>query len=158
MCDGFFYRGKNVAVIGNGEYALHEAGALTEIAASVTILSNGEEKKIDVPENIHFSDKKIRKITGDEKVREIVFEDDSTLSIDGIFVAVGIAGSTALAKKLGVITEGNNIAVDDNMATNIPGLYCAGDCTGGLLQVSKSVYDGAKAGTEMVKFLRNNKK
>jgi len=41
------------------------------------------------------------------------------------------------------------------MATNIPGLYAAGDCTGGLLQISKAVYEGALAGTEIIKFLRN---
>lgn len=158
MCDGFFYRNKNVAVIGSGEYALHEARALSEIASNVTILSNGEEKKFEVPENISFSDAKIKKFDGDERLSKVVFDDGSALDVDGVFIAVGIAGSSSLAKKLGVITDGNNIAVDENMATNIPGLYCAGDCTGGLLQVSKSVYDGAKAGTELVKFLRNKNK
>ena len=63
--------------------------------------------------------------------------------------------STDLARKLGAEVENNKIVVDENMATNIPGLYAAGDCTGGLLQVSKAVYEGAKAGTEAAKFLRS---
>ena len=54
--------------------------------------------------------------------------------------------------------ENNKIIVDENMSTNIPGLYAAGDCTGGLLQISKAVYEGAKAGTEIIKYLRNNSK
>jgi thioredoxin reductase (NADPH) len=47
--------------------------------------------------------------------------------------------------------------VDENMATTLPGLYAAGDCTGGLLQIAKAVYEGAKAGTEAVKFIRGAK-
>jgi thioredoxin reductase (NADPH) len=65
------------------------------------------------------------------------------MNISGLFVAVGVAGSTDLAKKIGASTENNKILVDGNMATNIPGLYAAGDCTGGLLQISKAVYEGS---------------
>ncbi|MGB4659848.1 MAG: FAD-dependent oxidoreductase, partial [Mobilitalea sp.] len=80
----------------------------------------------------------------------------TSLSITGLFVAIGVAGSVDLAKKLGAETENNKILTDENMATNIPGLYAAGDCTGGLLQISKAVYEGAKAGTEIIKYLRNH--
>ena len=52
------------------------------------------------------------------------------------------------------MTEGRNIKVDEEMATNVPGLYAAGDCTGGLLQISKAVYEGALAGTKAVDYLR----
>jgi thioredoxin reductase (NADPH) len=68
-----------------------------------------------------------------------------------VFVAYKTAGSTALAKKVGATVDGNRIVVNENMQTNIKGLYSAGDCTGGLLQISKAVYEGAKAGTEIVK-------
>ena len=74
--------------------------------------------------------------------------------VSGVFVALGVAGSTALARKLGAAVEGSRIVVDDKMQTTVPGLYAAGDCTGGLLQVAKAVYEGALAGTEAAKALR----
>ena len=74
---------------------------------------------------------------------------------NGLFVAVGVAGSSDLARKLGAQTEGGRILVDERMSTSIPGLYAAGDCTGGLLQIAKAVYEGAQAGISAVKQLRN---
>ena len=87
-------------------------------------------------------------------VTGVRFRDGGILPIHGLFVAVGVAGSTALARKIGAITMGSSIAVDENMATNIPGLFAAGDCTGGLLQIAKAVSDGARAGMEAIKFVR----
>ena len=76
------------------------------------------------------------------------------LPVSGVFVALGVAGSTALARKIGAEVNGNRIVVDKKMQTTVPGLYAAGDCTGGLLQVAKAVYEGAQAGTEAAKALR----
>ena len=56
------------------------------------------------------------------------------------------------------MTEGRSIKVDEEMATNVPGLYAAGDCTGGLLQISKAVGEGAKAAMSMIRFVRQQKK
>ena len=67
----------------------------------------------------------------------------------------GMASSTDFARKLGAIIDNNVIKVDENMATNVEGLYACGDCTGGLLQISKAVYEGAKAGIEVIKKIRN---
>ena len=72
-------------------------------------------------------------------------------------MSVGVAGSTDLAK-VGAQIEGNKIVVDENMSTNVPGLFAAGDCTAGMLQISKAVYDGAKAGTEAIKYIREHKR
>ena len=58
------------------------------------------------------------------------------------------------AKKLGILTEKDKIAINENMETNIPGVYACGDCTGGLLQISKSVYEGAKAGLAVIEYLK----
>ncbi|MEG1550814.1 MAG: FAD-dependent oxidoreductase, partial [Oscillospiraceae bacterium] len=71
-----------------------------------------------------------------------------------LFIAYKVAGSTALAKKIGAVTTEKAIKVDENMKTSIDGLYAAGDCTGGLLQIAKAVYEGAKAGMEVSKHLR----
>lgn len=84
-------------------------------------------------------------------MERVVFADETPLDVDGIFLAVGVAGSTALAKKLGVRLDGSRIAVDAHMATNVPHVYAAGDCTGGLLQIAKAVYEGAQAGLSAVK-------
>lgn len=91
---------------------------------------------------------------GTEAVEAVRTTDGEIFPVNGVFIAYGIAGSTDLAKKIGALTEGSRIIVDENMATNIPGLYAAGDCTGGLLQISKAVYEGAKAATELIKFIR----
>lgn len=156
-CDGFFFRGKNVCVIGEGNYALSEAMELFPIAKSVTILTNGKTPEFTAPSNINVITEKITKISGDDDaVSGVVFANGNSLQADGIFVAVGVAGSSELAKQMGAETNGNKIAVDENMATNVPGLYAAGDCTEGMLQISKAVYDGAKAGTEIIKYIRKN--
>lgn len=156
ICDAFFYRGKDVAVLGNGIYALHEALELLPTSNSVTILTNGKEPDFQVPEKIKVNTNIIDSISGNDVVEEIHFQNGESLSLAGLFIAIGVAGSTDLAKKIGAETQNNKIIVDENMSTNIPGLYAAGDCTGGLLQISKAVYEGAKAGTEIIKYLRNN--
>lgn len=154
VCDGFFYRKKNVAVLGAGDYALHEAMELLPLAAKVTILTNGAQPEANFPPELAVETKKINSLFGDGTLKGVRFEDGSELETAGVFVAVGVAGSVDLARKLGVETKGSAIVVDENRQTNIPGLYAAGDCTGGLLQISKSVSDGAIAGTAVIKAFR----
>lgn len=154
VCDAFFYRGRNVAVIGSGEYALHEADVLSKVAGNVTILTNGEE----APNYENCDTRKIVSIEGDNTVEYVLFDDGNKLPVSGVFVAIGVAGGVDLAKKLGAVVNGNYIDVNDNMQTNVPNLYAVGDCTGGLLQVSKAVCDGAKAGIDIIKALRDKKK
>ena len=151
VCDAFFYRGKNVAVIGDGDYALHEADVLSKVAENVTILTNGEK----APNYSNCDTRKIVSIEGNDVVEYIVFDDGEKLSVSGVFVAIGVAGGVDLARKLGAIVNGNYIDVNENMNTNVPKLYAVGDCTGGLLQVSKAVCDGAKAGIDIIKNLRD---
>ena len=153
-CDAFFYRGKNVAVMGSGEYALHEASALLPLAASVTLLTGGADLTADFPPEITVRTEKVEAILGEEKVTGVRLAGGEELPMDGVFIALGVAGSTALARKMGAEVDGNKIVVDANMMTTIPGLFAAGDCTGGLLQVAKAVYEGAVAGNEAAKALR----
>ena len=101
------------------------------------------------------NDKKIKEIHGEMKVNSIEFEDGDIINTDGIFIALGEAGSADFAKKIGVLTQGDNIIVNENMETNIPGLYSCGNSTGGLLQVCKAVYEGAKAGLSAVQYIKN---
>jgi thioredoxin reductase (NADPH) len=158
VCDAFFYRNRNVAVLGSGDYALHEAAELTGIVNSVTLLTNGVEPRLKFPENMNVNTKKIARFEGQDKLSTVVFADGSELSVDGVFIAYGVAGSADLAKKIGAITENNKVIIDSNMATNIPGLFAAGDCTGGMLQVAKAVYEGAMAGSQAIKYMRELKR
>ena len=153
-CDAFFYRGKDVAVLGSGEYALHEIAALLPLAKSVTLLTGGAELTASFPTQVAVRTQTVEAILGPDKVSGVQLAGGEVLPVDGVFVAMGVAGSTALARKMGAQVEGNRIVVDDKMMTTIPGLFAAGDCTGGLLQVAKAVYEGAVAGNEAAKALR----
>ena len=168
-CDAFFYRGKDVAVLGSGEYALHEvqallpvgksaallvAEALMPVLRSVTLLTNGSPLTASFPPEVTVCPEKVNAILGEERVSGVELSGGKTVALSGVFVALGVAGSTALARKLGAEVDGNRILVDEHMQTTLPGLYAAGDCTGGLLQVAKAVYEGALAGTEAAKALR----
>lgn len=155
ICDGFFYRNKDVAVIGSGEYAISETNDLINLANKITILTNGEEAPEIRADNVQVITKNIKEITGESKPESIVFEDGSSINTDGIFIAQGGNGPTAIAKKLGLIIKNNKIETDENMHTNINGVFACGDCTEGLLQVCKAVYEGSKAGLEAVNYLNN---
>ena len=156
-CDAFFYRGKTAAVLGSGEYALHEVQALLPLAGKVILCTNGEPLTADFPEGVEICTEKLAAVEGEEKVSALRLENGELLPVEGLFVALGVAGSAALARKLGAPVENGRIVVDERMQTGIPGLYAAGDCTGGLLQVCKAVYEGALAATEAIKQIRGKK-
>lgn len=151
ICDAFFYKGKDVAVLGNGNYAIHEMEQLKPVANSVTILTNGEQIVENRDIDVNVDGRKIRELRGDSKIQEVEFEDRTKQPINGIFVALGTASSNDLARKIGARIENNHIVVDENMETTVPGLFACGDCTGGLLQISKAVYEGALAGLAVLK-------
>lgn len=154
ICDGFFYRNRNVVVLGSGNYAIAETNELINIVDNIKILTNGEKAPEFRADNVEVNTKPIKEIVGDKKVEEIEFEDGTKIKTEGIFVAQGVAGSTDFAKKLGVITKNDKIVVNENMETNIKGLYACGDCTGGLLQISKAVHEGTVAGLQVIKYIR----
>lgn len=151
VCDSFFYKGKDVAVLGDGNYAIHEFETLKPIASSVTILTNGNAMVENRDSSIEVNSKKIREFRGDTKLEKVEFEDNTIQNLNGVFIAMGTASSSDLARKIGARIENNNIIVNENMETTVPGLFACGDCTGGLLQISKAVYEGAKAGLAVLK-------
>ena len=156
VCDAFFYRGKEAAVLGGGEYALHEADTLLPHAAKVHVFTDGSAPEVDFPATMTLHTEKIVAIQGETRVQGIELAGGVIVPVAGAFVAYGTAGSVDLARKAGAVLEGNSIAVDRAMATNIPGLFAAGDCTGGLLQVAKAVYEGAVAGLSAVQYVRRS--
>lgn len=158
ICDAFFYRNKNVAVLGSGNYAIHEAEILKPVAKSVTLLTNNEKLVENRDIDLNVNEKKIREVRGYDKVDEVVFDDDTKEKVNGIFVAIGTASTNDLARKIGARVENNNIVVNENLETNVPGLYACGDCTGGILQISKATYEGTKVGLEIINKIKNSKK
>lgn len=125
------------------------------VAKSVLLVTNGEKAVENRDINIDINEKTIKQVRGIDKVEEIEFSDNTKLEVSGIFIAVGTASSTDLAKKIGAITESNNIKVNEKMQTSVKGLYACGDCTGGLLQISKAVYEGTVAGLAVINDVKN---
>ncbi len=156
VCDAFFYRGRDVAVLGNKEYAFHEAKELLGLASSVTILTNGEEIGA-YDERFKVNTKKIESLFGDEVLEGIRFFDGTTLNLSGLFIAEGTAGGNELAKKAGIVMQNDNIVISEKGETNISGIFAAGDCTGGFKQIAKSVYEGMNAGLGAIEYLRRKK-
>lgn len=166
VCDAFFYRGKEVAVLGNSDFALHEAEELVNLASGVTIYTDGKEPEFSREHPIAVNTMKIQAIEGEDRVKGIRLqrdmmiqeegkEQESFMPTDGVFVALGTAGSAEIARQMGAeLNERGNIKVNEKMESTIPGLFAAGDCTGGLLQVAKAVYEGCQAGISAIQYVR----
>lgn len=153
ICDSFFYRNKTVAVIGFGDYAVSEIETLKQVTKNILLFTNENEIPKNLPSDVQIFQDKIVAIEGENRVSSIKLANQN-VPVDGIFVAYGTAGSLELAREIGAVLKDGNVAVNADMMTNVPGLFAAGDCVGGLLQVSKAVRDGAIAGLNAVKFLR----
>ena len=142
-------------MLGNGAYALHEIGDLSGVVKSITLLTNGVEPNGDFG-NIKIITDPIDSLYGENRLSGVKFKDDSSLPVSGLFIALGSAAASDLAKKVGAPVEGNSIKVGADMSTGLPGLFAAGDCTGGLLQVSVAVGEGAKAAMSAIKFVKSS--
>jgi len=125
-CDGYFFKGKKVAVIGSGDYAKHEYEYLKNLTNDVSM----------------YEANAISEIIGSDKVEKIVFKDNSTVDIDGVFIADDSPDGSVIAKKMGLYEQDGNIVVDDKMATNISDVYACGDITGHSKQIATAVYQG----------------
>ena len=158
-CDAFFYKGKNVAVVGGGNTALTDALYLDSIGAKVTIVHRRNEfraekaladsvaaRKISVVWNTE-----IIEILGDKYVQGIRTRDTSTgkerkIDADAVFVGIGETPISELASSIGIRTdEAGFIVVDREQRTNIPRVYAAGDVTGGVRQIVTAVGAGSVA-------------
>ena len=155
VCDGFFYKGRRLVVLGSANYAVAEAEELARFTKDITIFTNGTQPTWETPppEFIGVNTTALQEIKGEDRVEGLVLKGGEFWRTDGIFIAEGTATAFDFAVKLGVLTEGNNIVVDNNFMTNVPNIYAAGDCIGGFLQISKAVGEGALAAYAMIKAL-----
>lgn len=153
-CDGFFFRKKKTALVGSGEYMLHELEVLKNLIPDLTVFTNGEELTVDVGE-VPVVREKIISFDGEEHLESITTS-NAVYPIYGCFIANGSASGFTIAKHLGIALRGNYIQVNEDKMTNLPGIFAGGDCIGGLLQVSKAISDGAIAATAISKFLKRS--
>ena len=162
VCDGFFYKNKAVCVIGSGDYAAEEALQLLSYTKDIKVFSHGKEFSISThflkeleQNNIQLiKTARLLQITGSKHAEGVVSSDGQQYSSDGIFMAIGIAGANAFAKKLGLEMIGNYLKVDQSASTNLPGVFAAGDCTGAPPQVASSVGTGCIAALSAIKLVR----
>lgn len=137
-CDGMLYRGKNVAVIGLSADAPEEAEYLRGIGCNVEYFDAKRAKRYE--------------IKGGERVTALT-ADGEDFAVDCVFILrSGLAPDSLLP---GLALEGGHIAVDAGMATNIPGVFAAGDCTGAPYQVAKAAGEGNIAGLSACKYIEN---
>lgn len=153
-CDGYFYRGKKVALLGYNEYALHELEEMKQFTGDITVLTNGKSPEVDL-KDVNVNTSKIVSLEGGEYLEKVIYDDGTEEKFDGIFVAYGTASSVDFARKLGVLIKDNIVEVDENQKTNLEGLYAAGDCSSQIKQVAVAVGQGAVAGLKISEYMRN---
>jgi thioredoxin reductase (NADPH) len=139
-CDGFFYKGKNVVVVGAGDTAMEEALYLSKICSSVQLINRSSSykaskimvNKVFNTENITVHENTvIKQIIGDDKVNAVILHNDvlekeSLLSVSGVFVAIGNIPNSSLVKHFNIVESDGYISTV-NTKTNIPGLFACGD-------------------------------
>jgi len=174
-CDGFFYRGKKVLVIGGGNTAVEEALFLTNFAESVTVVHRRDAFRAErILQDRLFKHPKI-KVVWDSALEEVVGEDNplkvtaaklrnvktgalTTLPADGVFIAIGHAPATELVKDQVALKESGYIATAPfSTATSVPGVFAAGDVTDDIFrQAVTAAGMGCMAALEAEKFIHAN--
>lgn len=167
-CDGAFFRGKDVAVIGGGNSALEEALHLAQLCRSVTIVNRSEQlrahqalqKRAAQRENIRILAPWLTEaIIGDTQVRALRLlhrhsGSTQTLPVDGVFIAIGMEPRNAFCNGLIATDEQGYFAAGEDCRTNLPGAFVAGDCRAKpLRQLVTAAADGAVAATAAAEFL-----
>lgn len=167
-CDGAFFKNKVTAVVGGGDVAVEDALYLSRMCGKVYLIHRRDEfraakslvKKARETDNIEFVlDSVVERIDGENKVRSINIRSKKgatikTLEVDGVFFAVGMQPVTAFVDKNIEMNEAGYIIAGEDCATNIPGVYAAGDIrTKQLRQIITAAADGANAVTSVEKYI-----
>ncbi len=139
LCDANFFKEKTAAVVGGGDTAAIDANILAQQCAKVYVLVRNDHMKAEPVNRLRIEqDPKIeilyktelQEICGDEKVTSVLLKDGSRIDLDGVFVAIGWNTKSELAAKLGAkLNYRNEIIINREAETNVPGLYAAGDVT-----------------------------
>ena len=160
-CDGMFYRGKDVVVVGGGNSAAHDASILARICKSVTLVHRRDTLRatkiyhapLEAAENLTFSwDSTVEEIVSEGgkltgvKVKNVKTGEEKEIPCDGLFVSIGRSPATGLFKGILTLDPAGYIAADESTRTSIPGVFAVGDVrTKAMRQVVTAVADGATA-------------
>ena len=170
VCDGAFYNGKDVAVIGGGNTALQEAVMLSEYCTSVTIIQNlsfmtGEGKLLKILESKNnvkmIYDSIVTEFLADDTLRGVAIKNTkdgsvAEVKVDGVFVAIGQQPENEPFADLTALNDYGYIISDENCRTDTEGVFVAGDCrTKGVRQVTTATADGAVAALAACRFIDN---
>lgn len=153
-CDGMLYRNKKVIVVGENEEGEAEANFLADVCASVTYIPL-YQPVMNLKENVQVKEGKPKAVLGENGKVSSLEMDGETLSCDGIFFAKNSTPPESLL--FGLQTDGKNIIVNRSMATNLPGVFAAGDCTGTPYQIAKAVGEGLVAALSAAAYIDANK-
>lgn len=169
-CDGDFFTGKEVVVVGGGNSALEEAVALTNFATKVTVVHQFDHfqafkhavEEAEKNPKIHFiMESELRNFAGNGQLEKVSIEHlpsgkISELKTDGTFIFIGYQPNTESLKNVVKLNERNEIVVDADMKTNVSGVFAAGDCiVKKYRQVTTAVADGTIAALSAAEYLRN---
>lgn len=163
ICDGSLYRNKTVAVIGGGDTALEDALYLSRLCSKVYLVhrrekfrgAEGTAEQVKKRKNIELIlNAEAAELTGEKKLTELVLKDGRKLSLDGVFVAVGMIPRTGLLQDLVRLDEGGYVMAEESGATERPGLFVAGDVRSKRLrQIITAAADGANAATAAAEYI-----
>lgn len=176
-CDGNFFRGKDVVVVGGGNTALQDVIYLAPLVKSVTLIHRREgfraddvtlneyHKLLNAPHSNVYQhlNRVVVDVLGEAKVSGISIRDVfsgqvSTINCDGVFVAIGMNPQSDILDGTIELDAQGYIVVNTDMTTNIPGVFAAGDVTHkNLRQVATAVSDGAIAGTQASIYVKRNR-
>ena len=151
-CDGFLYKGKTIAVYCGAKEFEHEVVYLAGIAERVFLFTPYADCGI-TKENVVVNPGKMKAIRGEKRAAGIELLDGTSLDLDGVFVLRPAVAPAALIK--GIELNGADIVADRRMATNKPGCFAAGDCTGRPYQLTKAVGEGNIAAHSIVEYLND---
>lgn len=170
VCDGAFFRGKEVVVVGGGDSAVEEGTYLTQFADQLTLIHRRDQLKAqDILQERAFKQDKMNfimqtevvAIEGDQQVESLRLhhldrDEYSDLQADGVFVYIGHTPNTALVKDLGICDSEGWIMTDRRMQTSQAGIFAVGDVRQTpLRQVSTAVGDGSIAGHEAYNYIQS---
>lgn len=149
-CDGGLYRGKTIAVVCSNKRFEHEVKYLSELAEKIYYFPTFRDPS-DIAPNVCKTAARAVKIEGGMRVSDVVLSSGEKISVDGVFCLRDAISLGTLLPTLEV--DNGHIAVDRKMATNVPGCYAAGDCTGRPYQYTKAVGEGNVAAHSVIEYL-----
>ena len=163
-CDGNFYKGKDVAVVGGGNTAIGDALYLSNICNKVYLVHRSENfrsdslslDKVKNKNNILFlTNRVITKINmNDNVLTSIELDDGKKLDISGLFEAIGSVPSIDYMNSISIDTENDYIVVDENLQTSVKGIYASGDAIKkDLYQIVTATAEGAKAADSIIRYM-----